>query len=61
MGGEEDVCGLGRPAVERRSKPVDERFVDGLTRGLGELGYDVWRDLDDIPPVADWRDEIELD
>ena len=37
----------------------DEAFVDELTAGLEARGYDVWRDLDDIPPAADWRDEIQ--
>lgn len=36
----------------------DMEFVKGLCRALEEDGRDVWVDLDDIPPSAEWLDEI---
>ncbi len=41
-------------SYSRRDKP----FVQNLHLALAATGQDIWVDWDDIPPVADWRQEI---
>lgn len=41
-------------SYSRRDKP----FVQRLVKAFNDLGRDVWIDWEDIPPVADWRNEI---
>lgn len=41
-------------SYSRRDKP----FVQRLVKSFNDLGRDVWIDWEDIPPVADWRNEI---
>lgn len=41
-------------SYSRRDKP----FVQRLVKAFNDLDRDVWIDWEDIPPVADWRNEI---
>lgn len=41
-------------SYSRRDKP----FVQKLVKAFNDVGRDVWIDWEDIPPVADWRQEI---
>ena len=36
----------------------DREFVVRLNAALEKRDYDVWVDLEDIPPTADWMEEI---
>lgn len=36
----------------------DKSFVERLHTALTELGRDVWIDWEDIPPTAEWREEV---
>ncbi len=37
----------------------DTAFVEAMKPRLEALDLEVWLDLEDIPPSADWRDEIQ--
>lgn len=39
-------------------KREDQGFVDTLAEGLHRMGYDIWRDVEDIAPATEWRREI---
>lgn len=41
-------------SYSRRDKP----FVQKLVKAFNDAGRDVWIDWEDIPPMADWRNEI---
>jgi TIR domain len=36
----------------------DREFVLRLNQALEKRDYDVWVDLEDIPPTADWMEEV---
>ena len=37
----------------------DKSFAEKLTKALQERGVHVWRDVDEIPAGASWKQEIE--
>ena len=39
----------------------DKDFVRRLNKALETRGHDVWVDLEDIPPTAEWMNEIRSD
>jgi hypothetical protein len=48
-----------RPDVFVSYSRQDKPFVEGrLLPALAARGKDVWIDLEDIPPAADWRERI---
>jgi hypothetical protein len=48
-----------RPDVFVSYSRRDKAFVEGiLLPALTGRGKDVWIDLEDIPPAADWREQV---
>jgi WD40 repeat protein len=46
------------PSVFISYSRQDKDFVERLHRALADRGYEVWVDWDDIPPSAEWFEEI---
>src|SRR5919201_6046666 len=55
----EDTEVAGRADAFISYSRKDRQFTERLTESLTRRGKNVWVDLEDIPPTADWRAKIE--